>query len=123
ALAALVTVPLIVALVALRGRHWSPVLDLAMTEFRVADVGGAHTPLIGLPGRIGQMPFNQGSHPGPLSFYLLAPSYRGFGSSAWSLEVATVVLHLAAVVSALALAWRRGGVRLTIAVGVLLALT
>ena len=53
-------------------RPWYPVLDLAMTEFRVRDVGTSHTPLIGLPGRIGEYP-DQGSHPGPLSFYLLAP--------------------------------------------------
>jgi hypothetical protein len=57
-----------------------PVLDLAMTEFRVRDVGGGDTPLIGLPGRIGVFP-DQGSHPGPLSFYLLAPVYRLAGSS------------------------------------------
>ena len=65
---------------------WYPVLDLAMTEFRVRDVFGRHTPLIGLPGRIGEYP-NQGSHPGPLSFYLLAPTYRLLGSSSWALEV------------------------------------
>ena len=37
----------------LHGRPWHPVLDLAMTEFRVRDVFTSHTPLIGLPGRIG----------------------------------------------------------------------
>ena len=49
-----------------------------MTELRVRDVGTRHTPLIGLPGRIGKFP-DQGSHPGPLSFYLLAPTYRLLG--------------------------------------------
>ena len=48
-----------------------------------------HTPLIGLPGRIGTYP-DQGSHPGPLSFYLLAPTYRLLGSSSWALEAGTV---------------------------------
>ena len=45
-------------------------------------------PLIGLPGRIGTLA-QQGSHPGPLSFYSLAPFYRLFGSSSWALEAAT----------------------------------
>ena len=79
-----VSVPLLVSLIALTRRHWYPVLDLAMTEFRVRDVGGRHTPLIGLPGRIGNFP-EQGSHPGPLSFYLLAPTYRLLGSTSWAL--------------------------------------
>ena len=65
--------PLVVAAGALRRPHWYPVLDLAMTELRVRDVGTRYTPLIGLPGRIGTTLAEQGSHPGPLSFYLLAP--------------------------------------------------
>ena len=48
----IVGLPLLVALVDLHGQHWNPVLDLAMTEFRVRDVGWTDTPLIGLPGRI-----------------------------------------------------------------------
>ena len=115
-LAALVGLPLIVATMALRRPHWYPVLDLAMTEMRLRDVGTRHTPLIGLPGRIGPSLAEQGSHPGPLSFYLLAPLYRLFGSSAWSMQAATVVVHLAAVVVALALAARRGGARVALAV-------
>src|SRR4029079_16541413 len=107
---AVVGLPLVVAAVALHGRHWYPVLDLAMTEFRVRDVFGRHTPLIGLPGRIGTYP-NQGSHPGPLSFYLLAPTYRLLGQTSWSLEVGTVVVHLAAVVTGLWIGWRRAGWR------------
>ena len=59
----LVGLPLIVAVAVLHGRPWHPVLDLAMTEFRVRDVFTGHTPLIGLPGRIGEYP-DQGSHPG-----------------------------------------------------------
>ena len=90
----LVGLPLIVAVARLHGRPWHPVLDLAMTEFRVRDVFTGHTPLIGLPGRIGTYPA-QGSHPGPLSFYLLAPTYRALGQSSWSMEVGTVLIHLA----------------------------
>ena len=74
-------VPLLVAVIALAQRRWYPVLDLAMTEFRIRDVGSRQTPLIGLPGRIGEFP-DQGSHPGPFNFWLLAPGYRLFGSSA-----------------------------------------
>jgi hypothetical protein len=117
----LVGLPLVVAAVALRRPHWYPVLDLAMTELRLRDVGTRHTPLIGLPGRIGASLAEQGSHPGPLSFYLLAPLYRMFGSSAWAMQVATVVLHLAALGTSLVIAARRGGTRLVVAVGALLA--
>jgi hypothetical protein len=104
----LVGLPMIVAVAVLHGRPWHPVLDLAMTEFRVRDVFGRHTPLIGLPGRIGTYP-DQGSHPGPLSFYLLAPTYRLLGSSSWSMEVGTIVIHLAAIGTGLWLAARRLG--------------
>lgn len=119
-LSVVVCAPLIVALVALSRHHWNPVLDLAMTEFRVRDVGTRHTPLIGLPGRIGDQP-NQGSHPGPLSFYLLAPTYRLLGSTSYSLEVGSVIIHVAAVVTALWLAYRRGGWRVCLAVATVIA--
>lgn len=106
ATAVAVTLPLVVAVIALAGRRWYPVLDLAMTEFRIQDVGGSDTPLIGLPGRIGELP-EQGSHPGPLSFWLLAPGYRLFGSSAWAMEAATVVLQVAWSAVALWIGHRR----------------
>lgn len=119
-LSAVLSLPLVVALIALSRHHWNPVLDLAMTEFRVRDVGTRHTPLIGLPGRIGDQP-NQGSHPGPLSFYLLAPTYRLLGSTSYALEVGSVIIHLAAVVATLWLAYRRGGWRVCLAVAAVLA--
>jgi len=117
---AIVALPLLVAVVALANEHWHPVLDLAMTEFRVRDAFGPNSPLIGLPGRIGLYP-DQGSHPGPLSFYLLAPTYRLLGSSAWALQVAAVMIHLAAVAGSIAIGWRRGGWRGAVAVAALLA--
>ncbi len=101
-----VALPLIVAVATLSGRRWFPVLDLAMTEFRVRDVGGRHTPLIGLPGRIGTFP-EQGSHPGPISFWLVAPGYRLFGSSAWAMEAATVMIQTAWIAVALWIGHRR----------------
>jgi hypothetical protein len=119
---ALVALPLVVASIALRRPVWYPVLDMAMTEFRVRDVGTSHTPLIGLPGRIGPRLEEQGSHPGPLSFYLLAPVYRALGSSAWALLVGAVVLNLAALGAALAIAVRRGGAALGAGVAAVLVL-
>lgn len=114
--------PFLVAAVTLRRPHWYPVLDLAMTELRLRDVGTRHTPLIGLPGRIGPSLAEQGSHPGPLSFYLLAPLYRAFGSSSWAMQAGTITLNLAAVGVALVIAARRGATLLVVAVGTLLAL-
>jgi hypothetical protein len=122
ALAALVALPLIVAAVAVRRPTWYPALDLSMTEFRVRDVGTSDTPLIGLPGRIGPRLEEQGSHPGPLSFYLLAPVYRALGSSPWALQVAAVALNVVALASAVAIAVRRGGARLGVALAAVLAL-
>lgn len=116
---AVLALPFVIAAVRLVSRDYHPVLDLAMTEFRVRDVGGGDTPLIGLPGRIGVFP-DQGSHPGPLSFYLLAPTYRLTGSGAWSLLVGMIVLNLVAIALALWLAHRRGGPRLTIGVAALI---
>jgi len=122
ALFALVGLPFIVAAVTLRRPQWYPVLDLAMTELRLRDVGTQHTPLIGLPGRIGPSLMEQGSHPGPLSFYLLTPFYRAFGSSSWAMQAGTIVLDLAALGAGLGIAARRGGTRLVVAVGCILAL-
>src|SRR3954454_20811777 len=114
--------PLVVALIALRRTTWYPVLDLAMTELRVRDVFTSHTPLIGLPGRIGRTLAEQGSHPGPLSFYALAPVYRLFGRTAWSLQAGTVAIHAAAIATALLIARRRGGTGLVLGIAAMLAL-
>ncbi len=121
ALLALLLVPLVVALAALRRPQWFPILDLAMTELRVRDVGTSNTPLIGLPGRIGVLGQDQGSHPGPLSFWALAPTYRLFGSTAWAMEVAAVAIHAVALGTALWAARRRGGVRLALGLAAVLA--
>lgn len=114
-------VPFVVAAASIAHHAWYPVLDLAMTELRVRDVGTSHTPLVGLPGRIGRFP-DQGSHPGPLSFYAVAPVYRIAGSTAHGMEYATVVLSLGAIVAALWLARRRGGAPMVLAVATLLSL-
>jgi hypothetical protein len=119
-LLALLALPLVVALAVLAHKRWYPILDLAMTELRIRDVASSHPPLIGLVGRIGPLG-RQGSHPGPISFWALWPVYRLFGASSWAMQVSTVALHLLAIGTALWIAHRRGGVRLMIAVGVVLA--
>ncbi len=114
-----VLIPFVVAAVRVATRTWYPVLDMAMTEFRVRDVGGVDTPLIGLPGRIGTFP-DQGSHPGPLGYYLLAPVYRLFGASAPALLVGAVVIGAAAAVATVLVIRRMGGLRLQWAIVVVL---
>jgi hypothetical protein len=114
-----VLVPFVVAAIRMATRTWYPVLDMAMTEFRVRDVGGMETPLIGLPGRIGTFP-DQGSHPGPLGYYLLAPVYRLFGASSVGLLVGAVVIGAAAVVASVLVIRRMGGLRLQWAIVVVL---
>jgi hypothetical protein len=103
-----VGIPLVVALAALRNPRWYPTLDFAMTELRVRDVPTRHVPLVGLAGRL-QAYGVQGSHPGPLSFWLLWPVYRLFGSSAWGLQAATAVLNGVALGVALSIGRRRAG--------------
>lgn len=113
-------IPFIVAIAGQRNGPWYPVLDLAMTELRVKDVFTRNTPLIGLPGRIGGFP-DQGSHPGPISFYALAPFYRLFGSTSWALQAATGAVNFMACALALWIGHRRGGPTLVAAVALLLA--
>lgn len=120
AIAAVVAVPLMVALVVLHGVRWVPSLDLAMTELRLRDVGTRNTPLIGLPGRIGSLT-EQGSHPGPLSFWAMAPAYRALGSTSWAMQAAAASLHVLAIGAAVWLAHRRAGPTLAVAVGLVLA--
>ncbi|MFL6111730.1 MAG: hypothetical protein ACJ786_10305, partial [Catenulispora sp.] len=98
----------VVTLIALARPRWFPILDLAQTEMRVRDVFSLHPPLIGLPGRIGNLA-RQGSHPGPLSFWALAPFYKLFGSSAWALQAATATLNAIAIGLSLLITRRRGG--------------
>ena len=101
-------VPVVVALIALRDPHWYPSLDYAMIELRVRDVATSDAPMVGLAGRIhghGQ----QGSHPGPASFWVLWPAYKLFGSSSWALLVSTAAINLVALGATLWISLRRGG--------------
>ncbi len=110
----------VVALVALARPRWFPILDLAQTEMRLRDVFSAHPPLIGLPGRIGSFR-HQGSHPGPLSFWALAPFYELFGASAWAMQAATATLNALALGAALVVGRRRGGAPMFFGIGAVLA--
>ena len=121
-LVVLAAIPLAVALGVLEDPRWYPTVDDAQTELRVRDVGTADSPLIGLGGRIGIFGPDQGSHPGPLSFWALALPYRLLGGTSWALRVATALLHLTAVGLAMWLAARRGGLVPLVGVG-LVALT
>lgn len=116
---AAVAVPFVIT--ALRLRHPRPyvVLDLAQTELRVRAVFSANPPLIGLPGRLGHFGVHTGSHPGPLSFWVLAPFYKLFGSTPWALFAAALVVNFAWIAVALWLGWRRGRVAMLVGVGTL----
>jgi hypothetical protein len=101
-------IPLATALAVVRQPHWYPEMDLALTELLVRDAGTAHPPLVGLIGRVYGLGV-RGHHPGPLSFFLLAPVYRVFGGTAWALQVATATLNVLAMGTAIWIGHRRGG--------------
>src|SRR3954467_12571426 len=62
ALLAVLSLPLVVATAVMSSDRWYPVLDLAMTELRLRDVGGSHTPLIGFPRPVAHTPAPHGTH-------------------------------------------------------------
>ncbi|HEX5095126.1 MAG TPA: hypothetical protein VFX21_03900, partial [Acidimicrobiia bacterium] len=106
----LVIVPVAVAFVALWGADWKPASDIAVEVLRVRDVGGRHTPFTGVQSRFGW------DHPGPMLFWYLAPWYRLFGTT--GVMYAVGALNIAALVGALVVARRRGGVLLMALVGI-----
>ncbi|MGH9120199.1 MAG: hypothetical protein ACRD0A_20725 [Acidimicrobiales bacterium] len=119
AIGLVIAVPLLIGLAVMRQPPWVPVVDLTLTELRVRDTLSAHPPLLGLPGRVGTLD-RQGSHPGPMSFYLLAVIYRLLGSTAWALQAATVGVHLLAAGVTLWIGYRRGGRMLAAGAGLML---
>ncbi len=111
---AALALPLLVALAVVHGTHWYPTGDYAQTELNVRAIP-SHPPLIGVAGRFG--PFdNQHSHPGPTMAYLMWPVYRLLGGGSFGLMVATSILHLAAIVAAVLIARRLGGLSLALLV-------
>lgn len=115
--AAAILVPFLVIALKLRNPKPYVVLDLAQTELRVRGVFSKHPPLIGLPGRLGDFGVHTGSHPGPLSFWILAPLYRLFGSDGWAMFAGALTVNFVWVCLALWLGWRRGGLPSLIGVG------
>ena len=90
--------------------------DIAIIDARVRDIGQGSLPLVG--------PYSsQWSHPGPLFFYVLAPLHYLSGGAPWALIVGGVLLHLVAIGLAARLAWRRGGLILTLGVLAVLSLS
>jgi hypothetical protein len=112
--AALLALPFVIAMISLVGYRWHPVSDLALEALRIKDVGGHHTPLVGVQSRFGWF------HPGPLMFWLFAPFDRLFGET--GLLVGEAVFNAAALIGALVVARRRGGLPMLALVAVMAAL-
>ncbi len=117
-----VLIPFVVTAVNLLHPRPLVVLDLAQTELRVRAVFSLHPPLIGLPGRLGHFGVHTGSHPGPLSFFLLAPFYKLYGSDPWALFAGALSLNFLWICVALWLGWRRGRLVGLIGVGAVVLL-
>jgi len=81
--------------------------DFGIIDTRVRDVWSGPLPLVG--------PYSFGwNHPGPLYYYALAPlDFLGRGA-AWTVVVGGVLLQAIAIVLGARLAWRRGGLGLTL---------
>jgi len=106
--------PLAVLAVRVIAHDWSnPGGDIALIELRTRDVG-AHTPLLGSYGRYG---FNQ---PGALWFYVLALPYRLLGSRYAGMQLGVIAVNIAAIVTMVTVACRRGGVVAMLVVSALL---
>jgi hypothetical protein len=112
--AVVIGLPFVIVVLALAAKKWFPVMDMALTDMRVRDVGTAHTPLIGMPGTLGTAAV-QGSHPGPLSFYLLAPLYRVFSQRPFTLLLGSALIQAAAAFGFVAVTWRVAGRRVGLA--------
>lgn len=112
-------VPLITALAAVRTPRWYPAGDFAQAEMHVRAVP-MDMPLVGAAARVGTI-LDQGSHPGPGGAVALTVPYRLFGSSGWSLMVATVVVHLVAMTAAIVVGRRVGGTRVAALLAVVCA--
>jgi hypothetical protein len=109
----LLVLPALVAAVSLLGRHWFASGDQAFEVLRIGDVGGRHTPLVGVPSRFGWY------HPGPLLFLVLAPAQRLLGET--GVLAGTALVNAAALVGVAVVARRRGGTALLLWTGLLVA--
>ncbi len=109
--AAVTAIPLIVSMLALTGRTWTPLGDEAVIAYRVSRVGGPDTPLVGVYSTRGW------AHPGPFLYEILAPFRWLFGPDPTNLLLAATLINTAMVAVISMLLWRRRGL-----VGVLIGL-
>ena len=114
-----VAIPFALMVVVHQGRRWYPIMDQALIELLVRDVGTADSPTTGLVGRF-DVDGLQAAHPGPLSWFMMWPIHRLAGASSSALLMASVAIHLTAVVT---LVWivarrRRLGLLLLVTVAV-----
>lgn len=116
ALTALSVVPALVAVIAYAGAHFLPGGDIAIIDVRTRDVFSSNIPLVGAYSRYGW------NHPGPTMYYLMAPLNAIAGGAAWSTLAAAAILHIAAIVLTMRLAWRRGGLGLVVLVAAAVSL-
>jgi hypothetical protein len=113
--------PIVVATIRLIVDRWAPIGDDALIAVRSFEVLSAHPPLVGMPstGPTGVLD-EQTYHLGPMLFGLLALPARFLGPS--SLAVTTGLVGIASVMGSVALAHRRGGLPLMLAVAVAIPL-
>ena len=121
ATAVALALPILIAAFAVRTPRWYPQVDLAQIELRVRDVFSTEPPTIGLGGRIYGINNTQGAHPGPLSFYLLAPIHRLLGDSSWAMQIAGAVWNAIVIAATLWATSRRWGLRGVLLVGAALS--
>lgn len=120
-LATVAVLPIVVSVAVALTRGWVPVGDSATLAIRAGDVLRGHPPLVGMLSTASVVhPGLVTSHPGPFEVYLIAVPYRAFGPAGLLVSVAAV--NALAVVTAVAVAWRRGGRALATAVAALVAL-
>jgi hypothetical protein len=111
--------PVIVSTVRAVADHWLPVGDDAMIAVRSLDVLSTHSPLVGAYSASSAVIGEAVASPGPMLFWLLAlPARLGHPAPA----IAMGLVNTGAVFGVVALARRRGGVALMVAVAAALAL-
>lgn len=107
-------VPFLVAIVVLHGQRWFPTGDLAQAEMRMRGFW-SDPPLVGAAGRITSGTV-QGSHPGPLMFWLAWPFYALLGRSPWAYQAACALLNVGWTVAIGFVARRRGGMPMVLGI-------
>lgn len=91
ALASFTALAMIATAVWARQRGWYPIGDDAILAVRASDVGGSHTPLLGMPTSLGGWGVDGTRlyHPGPLLLWFYAPFVHLFGPAAGLTAAAT----------------------------------